>query len=333
MSLNSNYVKKLKEIIECKKKKKYFIVHHNADVDAVAAAYALYKISPDPKIIWAPLGISRLARDLISKLEDPVNVIEGDISLQEDAFYFIIDTNSIEQIGNFPFTETLDRLVIIDHHSENPLFKSALLYIHEDRTSTCEIVYEILRYLGVTINKKIAYALISGIVTDTARFKYAKNSTIKTVCELLDYLEDVELKDIIRTLEEPSLKFDRSKRIALIKAFQRMSYEDLGKVLIVKSFVGAFEGDAAALMVSTIADIAIVGAQKDEEARVSVRVKQWLVEKGINASEICRKVASEFDGGGGGHPAAAGINAIGDVEAIVNAVVDEFRRTIKDLKI
>jgi len=331
MSLSSDQIERLKVILKSKEKK-YFIVHHNADVDAVAAAYVLYEISNPPRGLCAPLGISRLSRELMLRLNVNIEILDK-VPIEKDAFYFIIDTNSLEQIGDFPFYDITDRIVIIDHHSENPEFNSALLYIHEERSATCEIVYDILKAIGFSPNEKMAQAMISGIITDTARFRYANNRTIKVVCDLLDYLKGVDLKDIIRSLEEPSLKYDRGKRIAMVKAFQRMLYEDLGKVIIVKSFISAYEGDAAALMVSTVADIAVVGAQRDEEARVSVRVRPWLAERGIDASEICRDVAEEFGGGGGGHSMAAGINAVGDAEAIVSAVVTRFKRKLKELRI
>jgi len=323
-------IKRLREIL-FSTVPKFFVVHHNADVDAIAAAYALYKVSVEEKFIYAPLKISRTSKKLLEILGE-VKIVEKipEKIMWEEGYFVILDTNSLEQLGDFPFDRVSERTVIIDHHIENPLFSSALLYIRMDRTSTSEIVYEILKKLDVEIDEKIIMALTAGIITDTSRFKHANKNTIRTFCEMMT-LSEINLKDLIEILEEPSLKYDRSRRIALLKAFQRMTFVDLGKVIIAKSNVNAFEGDAAALMVSTLADVAVVGAQKGDEARVSVRARGWLVNLGLDLSEICRKIGIEFGGGGGGHPAAAGINAIGDVQAIMNALVSEIVKETRKL--
>ena len=333
--LEEKDIKRLREIL-LSSVPKFFVVHHNADVDAIAAAYALYKVSSEEKYIYAPLKISRASKKLLEIL-DEVKLIEKlpEKAMWEDGYFIILDTNSLEQLGEFPFDMVSERTVVIDHHTENPMFSSALLYIRMDKTSTSEIIYEILKRMGIDLDEKIIVALTAGIITDTSRFKHANKDTIRTFCEMVS-LSEINLKKIIEVLEEPSLKFDRSRRIALLKAFQRMTFVDLGKIIIVRSNVNAFEGDAAALMVSTLADIAVVGAQKGDEARVSVRVRGWLVNLGLDVSKICRKIAIEFGGGGGGHPAAAGINAVGDVHAIMNALINEIvketRRLLKGLK-
>jgi len=327
--LEENVIKKLREIL-LSPTPKFFVVHHNADVDALAAAYALYKISLGKKFIYAPLKISRAAKKLLEILDEVEIVEEIPESMWEKGYFIILDTNSLEQLGEIPYDKISNRTVVIDHHTENTLFSSALLYVRMDRTSTSEIVYEILKKIDAKFDEKIITALIAGIITDTSRFKYANNQTMRTVCEMMN-ISEINLKELIGILEEPTLKYDRSRRIALLKAFQRMTYIDLGKAIIVKSNVNAYESDAAVLMITTIADIAVVGAQKEVEARVSTRARSWLVNLGLDLSKICRKIGKEFGGGGGGHPAAAGINAIGDVNAIMNALVSEIVKEVRKI--
>ncbi len=58
----------------------------------------------------------------------------------------------------------------IDHHVTNENFATVnLVDVHA--ASTAEIVYEVIQELGVEIDKNIAQALLSGIVTDTLGFR------------------------------------------------------------------------------------------------------------------------------------------------------------------
>jgi phosphoesterase RecJ-like protein len=66
------------------------------------------------------------------------------------------------------------KLVMIDHHvhTEDHDFYSI---INENVSSTCELVTNIIKLLGLFIPKKAANALMLGIITDSGRFQYSKN--------------------------------------------------------------------------------------------------------------------------------------------------------------
>ncbi len=64
-----------------------------------------------------------------------------------------------------------EHVVNIDHHHDNTNF-AAVNYVVPTASSTAEIVWSLLRPLGVPLTLDIAEALYVGLVTDTGRFSY-----------------------------------------------------------------------------------------------------------------------------------------------------------------
>jgi phosphoesterase RecJ-like protein len=69
-------------------------------------------------------------------------------------------------------------LCFIDHHPLGDLQKQSKAYYHTINTSSCaELVYQVLRELGVRFTPPIATALLTGMYTDTGGFQYSNTST------------------------------------------------------------------------------------------------------------------------------------------------------------
>ena len=66
----------------------------------------------------------------------------------------------------------------IDHHKSNKEYAKTLL-LREDYAAAAELMYELIKELGVTIDKPIADCLYTGIATDTGCFKFS-NTTPQT---------------------------------------------------------------------------------------------------------------------------------------------------------
>jgi phosphoesterase RecJ-like protein len=74
----------------------------------------------------------------------------------------------------------------IDHHISNPAF-AEMNVVALEASSTCEIIYELLN--PVFINKQIAEALYTGIIFDTGIFKHSSTTkrTLEIAGELIEY--------------------------------------------------------------------------------------------------------------------------------------------------
>ena len=100
------------------------LCHHNADPDAVCAAFALYKLlkrlKPELNIeIAAAQGPSRLSKALLNSL--PAKLIEQPHNEEADVLV-MLDTNTIQQLDEWSKRVQISNapLIVIDHHAGHP---------------------------------------------------------------------------------------------------------------------------------------------------------------------------------------------------------------------
>jgi len=91
--------------------------------------------------------------------------------------------------------------------------------------------------MGAPIMRRTAFALLSGIITDTGNFRHASSDSFKAVAELMD-LSGIEYNEVIELLS--SVPQDVSMRIAFLKAAQRCVIERVEGWIIVHSNVNSF---------------------------------------------------------------------------------------------
>lgn len=74
----------------------------------------------------------------------------------------------------------------IDHHISNDYFGNYNLVLNT-ASSTSEIVFDLIKAMGISLNRDIAFALLTGIVADTGSFRYSLTSakTFQVANELL----------------------------------------------------------------------------------------------------------------------------------------------------
>ncbi|MBI4399619.1 DHH family phosphoesterase [Candidatus Micrarchaeota archaeon] len=279
-----------------KNKKAVIIVHSIGDIDSVGSAFALTSWFKNASVVM-PDNISAASKKLASLLNLKFSKFPSNPDI-----VLITDTNSKSFLGKYK-----DKKIncVLDHHSiHNDSVRADLMLVDNTYTSTCEIVYELLKELKVKIDKKTATCLAAGIIYDSAQFKTARNKTFKYVHDLL-VIGKVEYEKLLILLDVP---LDLSQRMALLKSAQRMEITREGNFIIASSAVGSFEAASASSFVELGADFAFVGCHC-EDGRISARARSELSTK-INLASIMGQVAKEFNGSGGGHPAAAGLNNI-----------------------
>jgi len=293
------------------------LLHGNADPDALASAFAV-KSSFSQIVIGVPGGLDRVSKVLAKVLD--VETVEN-VHLNAGR-YLILDTSGPEQLNA---NVDLSNAVVIDHHTRNSKWEKARLYHCDDAKSSCsEIIYELLKRSGKKISKNVALALMFGILTDSGYFKFAKPSTLSTFAELMS-LYGTQMDEVMGLAD---LDTDISERISQLKGAQRLKYWKIGNFIVASSQGSAFEASVCKSLISLGADVAFVGSQRGEQFRISARATQAIARKGLHLGRLLGAVGSETTNGGGGHPGAAGITGVGDVEAILNICVDN---TIKVL--
>jgi phosphoesterase RecJ-like protein len=297
------------------------LLHGNADPDAVASAFAVQQSFPEV-MICTPGGLDRVSKVLAKTLN--IEATE-DIAKLPMARLLVLDTSGPEQIG---IEIDISEAIVVDHHTRNERWAKARLYYCDDTKSSCsEIVYELLKAAGKKPSRDVALALLFGMLTDTGYFKFAKPTTLVTFSELMS-TNEIAMDEAMGLVDVDT---DISERISQLKGAQRLKYWKVGDYIIATSQGSAFEASVCKSLLSLGADIVFVGSQRGEQFRISARATQAVVRKGIHLGKLLGGVGSETTNGGGGHPGAAGLTGVGDVEAILNISAETAMKILKNL--
>jgi len=283
--------------------------HRKTDVDGLACAFALHKILLNSIIATDELDDS--AKQLSEKLGIKIVPISS-LNKKEFAGLVVVDTASYTLLE--PAKDWNILLVIDHHHPEGRDMKAGAFIIDEHSPSTAEIVAGLVP----EVSKDVAFALAAAIISDTARFKSSTADTFATLADLMKKSE-AGYKELLE-IAEPELRPD--VKVAILKAFQRLSFSYVGGLVIATSEVGANESDAAQL-ISEAADVAFVASWKDREreTRISARARKSVP---IALNEVMKEVGESLGGAGGGHPKAAGASVKVHTAEALRACVDAF---------
>jgi nanoRNase/pAp phosphatase (c-di-AMP/oligoRNAs hydrolase) len=304
------------------------LTHIKADLDALASAMAFKRFlavhAPDASVsIVVPGGPSAYGKRFLEALSMALPR-----SQDPGADYIILlDTPTLDQIAPIDLRKAKGRIAVIDHHSPHPDTRSIADFYHVDETasSTAEVLYPYLRGL-VKEDKGAALALLCGILADSARLRYAGNNTIHVLSDLLR-TSGLDIGAADAFLEVPD---DISRRMAHLKAAQRLVVHRKGNWIIATSRVKAFGSSAAMQLLYLGADCALVASLDGEERRIHGRAKPgFLRETGINlGSDIMPTIGRLLGGSGGGHAGAAGARGR---EGDLKQALEEAVRMLRDM--
>jgi len=310
------------------------ICHHNADPDAIGAAYSIEKLihELDPGAVTEilyPDSASQLSERIINhfKIEtsNQSKIVDADTIV-------VVDTGSLIQLE---LLQTLIHIksvkIFIDHHSFDPeIDKIATLYIlDETAVASCEIVYDIWQAIGIELPKYVAEALLLGIAFDSKHFSIGTPKTFRTVAHLLEM--GATLGGMRETLQST---MDVSEKLARLKSAQRMTLYRVEPWIIVTSSLGSFQSSAARGMLALGADVAVVAGNEKDELKASLRSTEDFYQKtNIHlGNDVTKPLAEHFKGAGGGHPTAAGINGYGDADSFLEETADILKKKLALLK-
>ncbi len=290
------------------------VSHKNPDGDAfgseIAVGLGLKKMKKEFKIVASDAVPKRFRH---FELKDMVKREVGDFKY--DAI-IVLDSADKYRLG--PIVEQIDfskSLANIDHHISNAYF-GTLNIVKPNLSSTCEIVYEIIKDI-INIDKDIATYLYLGILTDTGSFRYANTNanSLRSASELLTYGVDASL------VSERVWFRDSLNRIKLLgDVLETLVVEDGFSLMWVNQDMmkkrGANEEDTEefvnyGLTLDGVRVAAILKERAGRELKISLRSK-----KGTDVNLI----AKEY--GGGGHQNAAGFT-------VKNKTITEFMPELK----
>ena len=306
-------------IAEAIRKRLRFVIaaHMRPDGDTIgsqlAMAYALRHLGKEVRVVSRdpappPLCVfpGVLDIDITDRVDDPGDAV------------IVMESGTLARTGVAGLEQGF--LINIDHHVGNTMF-GAVNWLQTSAAACGEMVFDVVRELGVPLTYNIALHVYIAILTDTGSFHYS-NITPRT----FDICRQCVLAGVNPAAVASSV-YDSSPmgRLRLLGAvLNRMQVDETGRLATVlvdqqlAAECGASYEDADGLinLPLTAKDIQAVVFFKEagpEDWRVSLRSKGSV---DINA------VAREF--GGGGHKNASGCSASGPIEELKDA----FRRKI-----
>lgn len=220
--------------------------HKNADFDSIcsslALTYGLKGINKNVKVFIEPESIKKMTYfDLDNLLCDKFN--------SNDYTFIALDLNKISRLPNNMENCYLNAniKINIDHHNGNSTNADYILS-DSNASSTCEIVYGIIKEMNIKLDKKLSELIFTGIVSDTDSFSNNVSSKIfSIVSKLLKYDINPEFlikkfylektkdeMDIIMYINN-NLKTSNFSYVVLDmkkELFNRVSYADISKKCI-----------------------------------------------------------------------------------------------------
>ncbi len=123
---------------------------------------------------------------------------------------FVLDTSVRQMLPDASF-EKAEKVVIFDHHQNEPDIRHDLYYHDTEISSTAEMVATFLVKNNIEITKEAAKPLFMGIVGDTGRFLFTnvKPETFRMAALLLD--TGIELAPIYNSMYTESLHTKKMK--------------------------------------------------------------------------------------------------------------------------
>ena len=297
------------------------ISHVSPDGDTMGSAaallYALKKLGKECK--WICEG--NVPSDYM-KIPEIASLTTYKCSERYDSV-ICVDISSEDRMGScLELFKRIKRTAQIDHHITNTMY--AQVNVVETRNANAFLVLQLIKELGIELDREMARALFVGICTDTGRLSHAGVTArdVKDTAEL--YALDIAHNEIVSILFQTS-------SLKKIKLKGRAS----------DHLQTAFDGKLAYTYLDTEDYAAFCAASSDSEgvvelcrsvegAEIAVFIRQ--IEDGYKVSMRCipdhdvSVIASRF--GGGGHKLAAGCTVNAPRDEVFQMLFDAFKEVL-----
>jgi bifunctional oligoribonuclease and PAP phosphatase NrnA len=178
------------------------VAHENPDGDAIGSLVAmrgiLDEIGKDCLMFISESDLPLPQEYRFLALDGLVSEPPADIAERTIVF---LDCGNIERNPAEAFRHPGAHILNIDHHHDNTHFGTVNLVVPE-ASCTAEIVWDLMKALGVTPTRMVAEALYVGLITDTGRFMY-ENTGVQAHLMAADLIQaGVEVHEIYRRVYE-----------------------------------------------------------------------------------------------------------------------------------
>ena len=282
--------------------------HIGPDPDALCSQIALRdsirETFPNKKVYAVGASVSKfksfghLDHPIYTELNNPLLIVLD-----------VPNVHRIDGIDNLKY----DKILKIDHHPKEDII-AEYEWVDTEKSSTCQMVTELLLNTKLKITKKVAENLFLGMVSDSERFslKNTSISTFETTKKLLEIskIDFVNLYDQLYTRPLSEHKF-----IAYITNNLKVDENGFASIIITNDVLKEFNVDAATpsnlinkfnfINEFTVWCFATEDI-KNNQYKISIRSR----------GPIINKIASNHNGGGHKFACGCRLKTINDVEAL-----------------
>ncbi|NJD04621.1 MAG: bifunctional oligoribonuclease/PAP phosphatase NrnA [Ruminiclostridium sp.] len=298
--------------------------HISADGDALGSSLAL------------ALALAQLGKSVKVILEEDIpqvyNFLPGRhmsevYALKETSYDTVValDTGDTDRLGKrLEIFRCANVTINIDHHNTNSGF-AFHNYVSTDSSAVGEIIFSLVKMMGVNPDQDISTCLYVAIITDTGGFRYSNTTplTHRTAAELIE--------NGINVAGISQLVFDST------------SYE---KVRLLGSAIQALEllENGKVALISLTDDMLRSTGAKEEECdgivnigrnirgvEVAAMLRQWEngeIKVNLRSSSKVDVSAIASSYGGGGHKKAAGYITKAGLDAAKKKLLDDIREVL-----
>ena len=297
------------------------LCHINPDGDAIGSTLAMYE------------SLKKLGKDVDVLIEDPpevFNYIKNFTSIKKSStkkyeVAIILDTASRERVSDpSNILDSVSKIIVIDHHISNTNYGNYNLV--EKYPACCELVYNLIKEMDITIDKDIAVPIATGLLTDTGGFSH--NDVLPSTFFLAGELSKIiDMSKIYKkVLKSISINQFNIKKIAMDNlkitssgiAYSYITEEDILNTNVTQNDCGILVN--IPMEIDTV-EVSILARIFKDKVRISLRSNN------IDVNEV----ASIF--GGAGHKNAAGITTNMPYEELIKKLLEVLEGKIYEWNI
>jgi phosphoesterase RecJ-like protein len=302
------------------------VTHENPDGDALGSLVGMHEalghLGKDSVMFMAADELPLPYEYRFFEFDGLMSVAPDDLEQRTIVF---LDCGNIDRNPADLLRRDGARIVNIDHHHDNTCFGTVNLVV-PDASCTAEIVWELMRDLGVAPTQSIAEALYVGLVTDTGMFMYENTGTRAHVMAGELIAAGVDVHEIYRRLYEgiPYGKLELLARgLSNVERFDggaltltHLTAADYREAGAEENYSEGVVDHLRAVEGTTVAGLVrdLLGEGQEGKRKVSLRA----TDERVDVSAIARAH------GGGGHRQAAGFSTDLDWDELVKSLRTEI---------
>jgi bifunctional oligoribonuclease and PAP phosphatase NrnA len=286
------------------------VTHENPDGDALGSLVAMQEIlralDKDSVMFMAAEEFPLPYEYRFFVLDGLVSVVPDDVA---DRTIVFLDCGNIDRNPAHELKRDGAHILNLDHHHDNTRF-GTVNHVVPEASCTAEIVWDLMKALGVRPTLPVAEALYVGLVTDTGKFMYENTGTRAHVMAAELIATGVDVHEIYKRLYE-GIPYGKLELLA--RGLSNVERYDDGRVtlshLSADDFrqTGAEENYSEGVIdhLRSVEGTAVAALVRDRLGRGTRGVRKVSLRASDDRVDVSRIARAQ---GGGGHRQAAGFS-------------------------